>query len=85
MAIVAPNKSPEHLSAVGAVSSADTVHAASRSGSAAFALSCSKAMQTNPPEPEYFFAIFGELVMLFVGILVSLSIFNSGASGTRMH
>jgi hypothetical protein len=35
-------------------------------------------MQINPPEPEYFFAIFGAFVMLFLCTLVSLCIFYFG-------
>jgi hypothetical protein len=41
-------------------------------------LGSSNAMQIDPPEPEYFFAIFGALVMQFVCVLVSLSIFCFG-------
>ena len=36
-------------------------------------------MQINPPEPEYLFAIFGALLILFGCALVSLCIFYSGS------
>ena len=35
-------------------------------------------MQTNPPEPEFFFAIFGVGVIFFVCAMISLCIFYLG-------
>jgi len=35
-------------------------------------------MQTNPPEPEGFFAIFGAVFLFFVCLIISLSIYYFG-------